>query len=240
MNSLFRKLDTVFIATGVLLLLAFLLARGWSYTQSQSAIRKFEDTRNALPLATEVSAYDEWAQNPNPDHEKLQPTDFISAGAGEFSFAVQEPDYSLWSHSRIKEYRASRLADNDDPRALLSIDQLNIRVPVYNGASELNLNRGVARIIGTGRMDEIGNLGIAGHRDGFFRGLKDIEIGEVIKLQTLKETTEYVVTSIAIVDSSEVSVLGPTMKSTITLVTCYPFYFVGHAPQRYIVKGEVR
>ena len=115
---------------------------------------------------------------------------------------------------------------------------MGLEVPVYNGADEFNLNRGVARIKGTARIDATGNLGIAGHRDGFFRGLKDIELGDGLVIETLSGAARYRVTSIEIVDPSDVWVLAPTEESTITLVTCYPFYFVGHAPQRYIVTAQ--
>ena len=123
--------------------------------------------------------------------------------------------------------------------AVLSIDKLDLKVPVYNGTDEINLNRGAGRIKGTARVDSQGNLGIAAHRDGFFRGLKDIEIGDSIDMLTQQGKSEFVVSSITIVDPTDISVLAPTDGSTITLVTCYPFYFVGHAPKRYIVKGEL-
>ena len=138
-----------------------------------------------------------------------------------------EPDYALWSEKRIR------------PLAVLSIDKLDLKVPVYNGTDEINLNRGAGRIKGTARIDEIGNLGIAGHRDGFFRGLKDVEIGDSIDMLTYQGNRQFVVSSITIVDPTDVSVLASTDTSTITLVTCYPFYYVGHAPKRYIVKGEL-
>ena len=125
----------------------------------------------------------------------------------------------------------------EPPLALMMIPSLDIEVPVYNGADDFNLNRGVGRIKGTAWIDASGNLGIAGHRDGFFRGLKDIEEGESIELQTARGSVVYAVTSIMIVDPDEVSVLAPTQEQTLTLVTCYPFYYVGHAPKRYIVKA---
>ena len=214
MKSLLSKLDTVLITAGALMLLAFFIARGWSHAQSQSAIVSFENARAIAHLDTEVSANIGLAHDSIPADEALPAPAVVLSNASDFSLQTADPDYSLWSELRIEEYRQSLLADDDDPRAVLSIKKLNIKVPVYNGASDLNLNRGVARIIGTGLIDEVGNLGIAGHRDGFFRGLKDIKIGEMIELQTLKETTEYVVTSIAIVDPSEVGVLGPTENST--------------------------
>ena len=87
-------------------------------------------------------------------------------------------------------------------------------------------------------MDEDGNLGISGHRDGFFRVLKDIQVGDDIEIQTTLGVESYAVTSITIIPKSDVSILEPTTEKTLTIVTCYPFYFVGHAPKRYIVKAS--
>ncbi len=148
------------------------------------------------------------------------------------------PDQDSWSAQRIKNYENSVNIINDLPLAVLSIDKLKIQVPVYNGTEEVALNRGVGRIKGTARIDGEGNLGIAGHRDGFFRPLKDIVVGDSMELLTTTGVVNYQVTSIVIVDPSDISVLAPTKMNTITLVTCYPFYFVGHAPKRYIVKAE--
>jgi sortase A len=143
----------------------------------------------------------------------------------------------LWAEKRIREYEESLKVAGDPPLAVLSIDHLDITVPVFNGTDEYNLNRGVGRIIGTARVDIDGNLGIAGHRDGFFRPLKDIQIGDSMTLQTAGGTVSYEVSSIEIVEPEDVSVLSATEERTITLVTCYPFYYVGHAPKRFIVKA---
>jgi len=151
--------------------------------------------------------------------------------------ALTAPNQELWADKRIAEYQESLKIEAGTPLAVMSIDKLNIQVPVYNGADDFNLNRGVARIKGTAGVDANGNLGIAGHRDGFFRGLKDIAVGDAIELQTTRGEVRYTVSSITIVDPGDVSVLAPTPERTITLVTCYPFYFVGHAPKRYIVKA---
>jgi sortase A len=152
---------------------------------------------------------------------------------------IVEPDYSLWSNKRINDYHVSNKQRDDAPLAILSIDKLDLKVPVYNGTDEINLNRGAGRIKGTAKVGTPGNLGIAAHRDGFFRALKDIEIGDSIDMLTHEGKSEFVVSSITIVDPSDISVLAPTDDPSITLVTCYPFYFVGHAPKRYIVKGEL-
>ena len=150
---------------------------------------------------------------------------------------VNAPDQELWADNRIAEYEESLKVEAGPPLAVMTIDKLDIQVPVYDGADDVNLNRGVARIEGTAEIDAVGNLGIAGHRDGFFRGLKDISVGDRIGLQTTRGEVFYAVSSIEIVEPSEVSVLAPTSEQTITLVTCYPFYYVGHAPKRYIVKA---
>ena len=159
-----------------------------------------------------------------------------AAGETEFGQLIP-PNQELWSAKRKEEYEASLKVSSDKPLAILSIDHLDIQVPVYNGADEFNLNRGVARIKGTGRVGQNSNLGIAGHRDGFFRGLKDINLGDPIELLTPNGPEIFHVSSIDIVNPDDVSVLAPTDDSSITLVTCYPFYYVGHAPKRFIVKA---
>ena len=209
-----RILESGFLTTGLILLAIFFLARGWGDYQSKSDIRAFEQAMASDAVPAKLMA----------DGESEQPL---------------EPDYSLWSNKRIDDYHASNLQRKDAPLAVLSISKLDLKVPVYNGTDEINLNRGAGRIKGTAKIGSPGNLGIAAHRDGFFRVLKDIELGDSIEMLTHQGKSEFVVSSITIVDPTDISVLAPTEDSTITLVTCYPFYFVGHAPKRYIVKGEL-
>ena len=99
------------------------------------------------------------------------------------------------------------------------------------------MNRGVGHIEETALPGTGGNSGIAGHRDGFFRSLEDVRLGDAIELETLQERQLYRIERIWIVNPEEVSVLDSTPAQSITLVTCYPFYFVGSAPQRYIVRA---
>lgn len=123
--------------------------------------------------------------------------------------------------------------------AVLEIPKIGLEVPVFEGTDDLTLNRGVGRIIGTTRPGEGGNIGIAGHRDGFFRGLKNITVGDKIDLRTLKGMETYEVTSVIITDPTDIRVLEQGGVPALTLVTCYPFYFIGSAPQRYIVRAEL-
>lgn len=152
--------------------------------------------------------------------------------------AVSGADVSLWSEKRVEAYRQSLTQHFEQPLALLRISKIHLVAPVFNGTDDLTLNRGVGRIAGTAQVGTKGNLGIAGHRDGFFRGLKDIQMGDTIDLLLPDRTETYVVDKIQIVDPTDVGVLQPEPVFSLTLVTCYPFYFMGSAPQRYIVHGS--
>jgi sortase A len=150
---------------------------------------------------------------------------------------VESPDYSLWSFKRIAAYRDSLARQFAPAVAILRILKLGVEVAVFEGTDELVLNRGVGRIVGSGRLGESGNIGIAGHRDGFFRALKDIGMGDIITLSSPSASTTYSVDQIEIVTPNDVSVLAPRAGPSVTLVTCYPFYYVGDAPRRFIVHG---
>jgi sortase A len=152
----------------------------------------------------------------------------------------KSPDFSLWSAKRIQGYQESLAAHFAPALALLSIPKIHLEVPVLEGTDDISLNRAVGHIEGTPRPGESGNIGIAGHRDGFFRGLKDVVAGDTIEIMTQKETSTYVIDQIVIVNPSDVSVLASRSRSSVTLVTCYPFYFVGSAPQRYIVQASLK
>ncbi len=136
---------------------------------------------------------------------------------------------------------SSDISDSADdsalPIAVLRIARLDLEVPVYRDISELNLSRGAGWISGTAAPDTDGNMAIAAHRDRYFRPLKDIRIGDTLELESLSGQSQYRVSLIDIVDPEDVSVLDDSTVATLTLVTCYPFYFIGSAPQRYIVQA---
>ena len=149
------------------------------------------------------------------------------------------PDFGLWSAQRIKDYQLSLAAHFAPAIALLEIPKIHLEVPVLEGTDELSLNRGVGHVSGTAGPKEDGNMAIAGHRDSFFRGLKDVDLGDTVEMVTPRGTRAYVVDRIVIVDPDDISVLQPRSRESLTLVTCYPFYFVGSAPKRYIVQASV-
>lgn len=154
--------------------------------------------------------------------------------------AATTVDYSLWSEKRIKDYEASLAEHFDPPLAVLRVPKIHLEVPLFEGTDDPVLNRGVGRIVGTAQVGQTGNMGIAGHRDGFFRGLKDVVLGDALELETTSGTQTYIIDSIKLVTPDDVSVLRNEPNSALTLVTCYPFYFVGSAPQRYIVHASVK
>jgi len=147
------------------------------------------------------------------------------------------PDFSLWSTQRVFAWRKAVKEPLPDPLAVLRIPKLRLEVAVLPGTDEPTLDRGLGHIDDTALPGADGNSGIAGHRDGFFRGLKDIRPGDTIELATLDRKDIYRVERTWIVDPADVSVLDPTAAPSLTLVTCYPFYFVGSAPQRFIVRA---
>ena len=113
----------------------------------------------------------------------------------------------------------------------LEIPRLNMSVMVMEGVSDRTLRLGAGHIPGT-------PLGIAAHRDSFFRPLKDIKKGDTIKFATVDGTTDYRVTATEIVGPKDTSVLDNKSEDAMTLVTCYPFYYLGAAPKRFIVQAE--
>jgi len=120
----------------------------------------------------------------------------------------------------------------------IRIERLDLEVAVLEGTTAETLRLGVGHIEGTALPDEAGNIGIAGHRDTFFRALKDIRTNDEIQLQTATGLNRYQVDWVRIVAPSEIGVLAPSAASTLTLVTCYPFYFIGSAPRRFIVHAR--
>jgi len=147
------------------------------------------------------------------------------------------PEYRLWSQERIEAYRASAALEAGPLVGTLRIPALELLVPLYADTDELHLNRGVGLIEGMALPGETGNLGIAGHRDGFFRVLRDIRTGERVEVSTPASRYVYEVSGVSIVDASDSMLLAPTREPSLTLVTCYPFYFVGPAPRRFVVRG---
>jgi sortase A len=120
----------------------------------------------------------------------------------------------------------------------IKIPRLRLSVVVIEGVTKTALRRAVGHIPGTALPGEAGNVGVAGHRDTFFRPLKDLRIKDEIQFSTLKGDFKYEVESLRVVRPDNVGVLARSNENVLTMVTCYPFYYVGPAPQRWIVRAR--
>jgi sortase A len=210
-SGLWGHAQRAFLIVGIIMLSAYALARFHSRFLSSLALQTFERSR---ATASQGGA------------------------APENSPALEVVDFSIWSPERIQEYRKSLTTKLDQPMAILRVPNLHIEVPVFEGTDDLTLNRGVGRIIGTAKIGAPGNTGIGGHRDGFFRALKDVSVGDTLELVTPDKTIHYAVEQMEIVQPENVKVLADRNAPSLTLVTCFPFYFIGEAPQRFIVHAK--
>jgi sortase A len=215
-GAVLRRLEVALYVAGLALIGTYLIVRVDGALGRKAAISEFRAARGAA----------------------AKPASTASRGLAMASF--ESPDKSRWSPERIRGFDAS-LAQHfaAAPLAILRIPSIELEVPVLAGTDELALNRGVGHIEGTPRPGEPGNVGIAGHRDGFFRVLKDVAAGDALEVESLSGIDRYTIESITIVTPDRVDVLSPTSNPTVTLVTCFPFYYVGNAPKRYIVRAAL-
>jgi sortase A len=209
--KLLRWLEWLLMACGFLMLLAYLTALFQGRVLAEVEVKRFMLARQTRTTGTKTTS------PVGPD-------------------AV---DFNSWSKERIAAYEESLKARFAPPLAVLHIAKIQLTVPILEGTDELTLNRAVGHIGGTALPGQDGNVGIAGHRDSFFRGLKDIRPGDEITLLLSEGETTYVVDRLTIVEPRNVGVLRPGDRSSVTLVTCYPFHFVGDAPKRYIVHAAL-
>ena len=120
----------------------------------------------------------------------------------------------------------------------IEVPRLGIKVPLLEGTSWRTLRLGAGHIAGTAVPGGPGNTGIAGHRDTFFHRLQEIRKGDVVILQTTTGITRYEVDWIQIVSPQDSAILSVSNAPTLTLITCYPFRYIGAAPERYVVHAR--
>jgi sortase A len=159
-----------------------------------------------------------------------------------------------WVEARWYEATAGRMLDHaseggdrvaavgpDTLIGRLEIPRLGVSALVEEGQEESTLRRAIGHIPGTGLPGRVGNVGLAAHRDTFFRPLRRLRKGDLVRLTTLAGPHEYTVESIRVVSPERVDVLDARAgREILTLVTCYPFDFIGAAPERYVVRAEKR
>lgn len=120
----------------------------------------------------------------------------------------------------------------------IDIPRLDLSAIVFEGTSDDTLARGVGHLQGSATPGERGNLVLAGHRDTFFRELRDIRQGDQVRVKAPDGVYQYSVDSTSIVQPNQIEVLRPSDDATLTLITCYPFSYIGSAPERFIVRAH--
>ena len=219
----------ILLMSGLVLVGVYGAARIESFITSRAALKKFAalETESDTSSKSGDNTASSGAESSWSDPMDLPDVDLPGV------------DFSRWDERRVRAYKQSIRKQSGVPLAVLRIPKIQLEVPLFEGTDDFTLNHAVGRIAGTARPGEPGNIGIAGHRDGFFRGLKDVSVGDAIELKRLQGTDTYVVDEIQIVKPENVEVLHSRRIPSLTLVTCYPFYFFGSAPQRYIVKASL-
>jgi sortase A len=134
--------------------------------------------------------------------------------------------------------KSARAPTADGLIGRVTIQRVLLSVVVVEGVTKTALRRAAGHIPGTALPGEAGNVGVAGHRDTFFRPLKDLRIKDEIRFSTIKGNFKYEVESLTVVDPDDVGVLTPSGGNVLTMVTCYPFYYAGPAPKRWIVRAR--
>ncbi len=212
MNKTMKYLRVFLLLIGFGLLAFFAAAKFHGYILSRLAVRQFEDRRQTTGKTNNKENHD-------------------------VPLTAAPPSFLLWSGKRIEDYEQSLNKHLAPALAIIRIPRVDVEAPVLEGTDDITLNRGVGHIAGTAYFGHDGNVGIAGHRDGFFRGLKNIKVGDRIQIDEAARTETYIVDRLQIVSPRNLSVLASSAQPTLTLVTCYPFYYIGSAPKRFIVHA---
>jgi sortase A len=175
---------------------------------------------------------------------------FLACAVAAFGYAafrtIEARVYQRNEARRFAQTRAAKATDVSIPRALMDgesigeivLERLGIHVVIAQGDSDAVLARAVGHLPATALPGATGNAVLAAHRDTFFRPLKDVRAGDVISLKTYRGDFDYVVESTRVVQPTDVWVLEPTGGRTLTLITCFPFSYVGAAPNRFIVRAR--
>jgi sortase A len=223
-----RALEWVFLIVGLLALDCFMWVTTSSVLYQAYEDWAFDQTLRGLTPSVGGFVNDEarWLWS---GHSESAP----KAGAPAAADIPLNPDTAS-TNGQLREARPAMRS----VIGRLEIPRLKLSVMVREGADEGTLRRAVGHIPGTALPGAMGNVGLAGHRDTFFRALENIREDDAIEFETTGGTYHYIVKSTKIVTPRDVSVLAASGGENLTLVTCYPFYYVGSAPKRFIVHAS--
>lgn len=164
----------------------------------------------------------------------------LTVVAARESLTVSGPAAS-WSEGRRSSYARLLMERSGLPAPIgtLELRGREVRLPVYSGTGEAALTLGAGHLPETAALDGEGNIAVAGHRDGYFRELSHVSPGDELVLTVDGRARTFEVVDLRVVAPRDVWVLDPTEQTTLTLITCHPFYFVGHAPDRFVVRAQL-
>ena len=215
----------------------------------RSALRALEVTLWCLAAAllgcyayvyldrTVYQAYQAWSFNQQLDHKPASAIGFLlhSLRPGEPTPASEDAGNAF---SRLALPRPNHAPAPGAVLGRIEIPRLGVHAMIVDGTTEECLRRAIGHIEGTPLFGQTGNVGLAGHRDTLFRGLRRIRNGDQIEVRTLDGRYAYIVEGTQIVGPDDVHVLDASTSPTLTLVTCYPFNYIGPAPRRFIVHAR--
>lgn len=149
------------------------------------------------------------------------------------------PRVTVASASKASQPLYRRQPKTGEAIGSLTIPLLKLKLPIIEGTRDRDLERGVGHFTGSVLPGEANNCVLSGHRDTIFRNLGKLEKGDYLIVITVAGKFIYKIRSTRIVDKDDKTVIVPTKGAVLTLTTCYPFYFVGHAPDRYIISADL-
>lgn len=153
--------------------------------------------------------------------------------------AIDSELYQLQLRRALGEEGEKQRKLPDGAIGKIEIPKIGLSAMIAEGTEWATLRRAIGHIPGTAFPGETGNAAIAAHRDTFFRGLRNISRGDAIDVTTDRGVFRYVVESTEIVKPNDMGVLKPGKSQALTLITCYPFFWIGPAPRRFIVHAKV-
>lgn len=215
-----RWLSNFLLAIGFVLLAVFLAAYVHRMVMVRAGMKSFEDAKRQAASSTDSGETE---------------TSSGEAVSSSSENNTASPAFDGQARAAASARRASAV-----PLAILRIPSIHLDVPVLGSTDNITLNGGVGRIAGTAAPGQKGNIGIAGHRDSFFQNLKEVNRGDEIELETTTASEIYIVDNILVTGEDDLSILRPRGSQSLTLVTCYPFHYVGPAPRRFVVQATIK
>lgn len=185
-----------------------------------------------------------WAQADQAFYQYVQGARFVEEIAGNDSGTPEEsaiPEVRTYTGlaSRVVPSLPKLLGPDPGVIGRLEVPRLGLAVMVREGVDAATLRRAAGHVTSTALPGEKGNFVVLGHRDSFFRGLRELKEGDVVRIRTRKASFSYAVQSIQVVEPESLTRIAATGESSVTLITCFPFNYLGSAPRRFVAQARL-